>query len=143
MLVHRLRRWPNIEPTMAQCLVIAGMAWSYIVGLSYNTVSNEVYCIYTGSLDNEGSSLTSHLIIHYSAHAGSLQTPDGHPMLVQYLTQTQRIWSIINPTLDRRLLSVMVQRVGPIVYENSTIPKCVDSNRDVVRINNLTNSKFM
>ena len=24
MLVHRLRRWPNIETTMAQCLVFAG-----------------------------------------------------------------------------------------------------------------------
>ena len=23
MLVHRLRRWPNIKPTMAQCLVFA------------------------------------------------------------------------------------------------------------------------
>ena len=26
MLVHRLRRWPNIEPTIAQCLVFAGMS---------------------------------------------------------------------------------------------------------------------
>ena len=26
MLVHRLRRWPNIKPTMAQCLVFAGLA---------------------------------------------------------------------------------------------------------------------
>ena len=24
MLVHRLRRWPNIEPTMGQCIVFAG-----------------------------------------------------------------------------------------------------------------------
>ena len=24
MLGHRLRRWPNIGPTMAQCLVFAG-----------------------------------------------------------------------------------------------------------------------
>ena len=24
MLVHRLRSWPNIEPTIAQCLVFAG-----------------------------------------------------------------------------------------------------------------------
>ena len=24
MLDHRLRRWPNIEPTMAQCLVFSG-----------------------------------------------------------------------------------------------------------------------
>ena len=25
MLVHRLRRWPNIEPTMGQCIVFAGL----------------------------------------------------------------------------------------------------------------------
>ena len=25
MLVHRLRRWPNNEPTMAQCIVFAGL----------------------------------------------------------------------------------------------------------------------
>ena len=36
MLVHRLRRWPNIKPTMAQCLVFAGlvlmcMMWVEIV----------------------------------------------------------------------------------------------------------------
>ena len=28
MLVRRLRRRPNIEPTLIQCLVFAGMAWS-------------------------------------------------------------------------------------------------------------------
>ena len=25
MLAHRLRRWPNIEPTMGQCIVFAGL----------------------------------------------------------------------------------------------------------------------
>ena len=25
MLVHRLRRWANIEPTMEQCVVLAGL----------------------------------------------------------------------------------------------------------------------
>ena len=25
MLVHRLRRWPNSEPTMGQCIVFAGL----------------------------------------------------------------------------------------------------------------------
>ena len=25
ILVHRLRRWPNIEPTMGQCIVFAGL----------------------------------------------------------------------------------------------------------------------
>ena len=25
MLVHRLRRWPNIEPTMGQCIVFVGL----------------------------------------------------------------------------------------------------------------------
>ena len=24
MFVHRLRRWPNIKPTLTQCLVLAG-----------------------------------------------------------------------------------------------------------------------
>ena len=26
MLDHRLRRWPNFEPTMAECLMFAGLA---------------------------------------------------------------------------------------------------------------------
>ena len=35
MLVHRRRRWTNIEPTMAQCIVIAGMVYVFgRVGLS-------------------------------------------------------------------------------------------------------------
>ena len=25
MLVHRLRRWSNIDPTLGQCLVLAGL----------------------------------------------------------------------------------------------------------------------
>ena len=25
MLVYRLRRWPNIQPTMGQCIVFAGL----------------------------------------------------------------------------------------------------------------------
>ena len=28
MLVHRLRRWPTIEPAMGRCLVFAGLALS-------------------------------------------------------------------------------------------------------------------
>ena len=39
MLNHRLRRWPKIEQTMAQCLVFAVLpAWSN-VHYSGNTVS--------------------------------------------------------------------------------------------------------
>ena len=39
MLVHRLRRWPNIEPTMGQCIVFAG----------FNEPSTPVYFTYGGS----------------------------------------------------------------------------------------------
>ena len=30
LLAHRLRRWPNSEPTLDQCLMFAGMAVSLI-----------------------------------------------------------------------------------------------------------------
>ena len=34
MLVHRQRRWPNIEPTMGQCTVFAGIApWCDVLTL--------------------------------------------------------------------------------------------------------------
>ena len=39
MLVHRLRRWPSIEPTIAQCFVFAGI-YTYIeLGLFLSTQS--------------------------------------------------------------------------------------------------------
>ena len=38
MLVHRLRRWPNIEPTMTQCLVFAGIVrWRLCFSLISST----------------------------------------------------------------------------------------------------------
>ena len=27
MLVHRLRRWPNIKPTLVQCILLTGIDW--------------------------------------------------------------------------------------------------------------------
>ena len=29
MLAHRLRRWPNIKPTLSECLVLAGISPTY------------------------------------------------------------------------------------------------------------------
>ena len=40
MLVHRLRRWPNIEPTMAQWLVFAGYLPLCTEGRHNNTRRN-------------------------------------------------------------------------------------------------------
>ena len=37
MLVHRLRRWPNIEPTMAKCLVFAGQVGPAIFHVKHYT----------------------------------------------------------------------------------------------------------
>ena len=45
MLAHGLRRWPNIKPTLAQCLVfagrISGVARAYIFSVNLNSVLNE------------------------------------------------------------------------------------------------------
>ena len=35
MLVHRLRRWPNIKPTLGQCIVFAEIKQSHVYKLQY------------------------------------------------------------------------------------------------------------
>ena len=42
MLAHRLRRWPNIEPTMGQCPVFAENTGVYvIITLCCNLVTSD------------------------------------------------------------------------------------------------------
>ena len=36
MLVHRLRRWPNIDPTLVQCRVFVGMRPVCFLRLSFS-----------------------------------------------------------------------------------------------------------
>ena len=54
MLVHRLRRWPNIGPTLGRNLVFAGM---YPVSVYYVAVRTIV-------LLRDGSNLARPVIIH-------------------------------------------------------------------------------
>ena len=41
MLVHRLRRWPNIEPTIVQCLVSAGYSIVFVSADPFIILENE------------------------------------------------------------------------------------------------------
>ena len=37
MLAHRLRRWPNIETTLGECLVFAGISFQSLVYVRANS----------------------------------------------------------------------------------------------------------
>ena len=49
MLGHRLRRWPNIEPTLGQCIVFVGLPYLQQVFMcvmesAYRTFTNQ-FCV--------------------------------------------------------------------------------------------------
>ena len=45
MLIHRLRRWPNIKRTLFQCVVFAGMGDSYMTMVGRLKLIREVSTI--------------------------------------------------------------------------------------------------